>query len=187
VVIVLLVSCTALEMAPVWPIYDGHGSLGTFQESALGFCNIHKDDPRYPGCIVQAPADPSVAQAPPSDLPTVAVGGDHQQWMTVAGVALFEQPDANYIVTHESGWQVTIYNRQGSGAYGLCQALPGIKMSILGPYPSGPGPPNPGWLTDPIAQLRWCNWYAHDRYHSWAAAKAFWIRTDCRPACGHWW
>lgn len=142
------------------------------------------------------PANP--VPAPPPNAQHVLSCGTPTQCMTTAGIQAFEQADANFVITNESGWRWWIYNTGGSGAYGLGQALPGCKMMVLGPVKTeGPvghesciplgGTPNPGWETDPIAQLKWCDWYAHGRYGSWAAARAFWIRTDPRPYPNHWW
>jgi len=135
-----------------------------------------------------AQAQPVQAQpAPPAPAPPQLSAGltrDQQSWLATAGIAQGDWGYANYIITNESGWSVTIWNRQGSGAYGLCQALPADKMGSAGS----------DWKTNPITQLRWCNQYVRDRYHSWAAAKAWWDRTDCRAPpgasrcySGHWW
>lgn len=135
-----------------------------------------------------APADRPLGSQPIEPAATTA---DHARWMDQAGIAKSDQGYANYIISNESGWRVTIYNTGGSGAYGLGQSLPGCKMMVLGPVKvSGPaghqtcvalgGTPNPGWETDPIAQLKWCNWYAHASYGSWKNAQAFW-------AANSWW
>lgn len=126
------------------------------------------------------------AQATPTPIPPDVsnISADHQSLLAQAGVPRNEWPDANYVITKESGWQVTVWNHAGSGAYGLCQALPATKLASAGV----------DWETNPVTQLRWCNKYAHDTYHSWAAAKAWWDRTDCRAPPGasrcyseHWW
>ncbi len=91
--------------------------------------------------------------------------GSHTDWMAAAGIAESDYGYADYIVSHESGWAPTKYNYAGSGAYGLCQALPASKMASAGG----------DYMTNPITQLRWCNGYAIGRYGSWAAAYNFWI------------
>jgi uncharacterized protein YabE (DUF348 family) len=96
--------------------------------------------------------------------------GSHQDWMRTAGIAEADFGYVEYIISHESGWGVTKSNYAGSGAYGLCQALPGSKMSSAGA----------DWATNPITQLRWCNGYAVGRYGSWKGAYEFWISR-------HWW
>lgn len=96
--------------------------------------------------------------------------GSHTDWMAAAGIASSDYGYVDYIVGRESGWGVTKSNYSGSGAYGLCQALPGSKMASAGS----------DWATNPITQLKWCNAYAIGRYGSWAAAYNFWITK-------HWW
>ena len=53
----------------------------------------------------------------------------------------------------ESNWRVTATNRQ-SGAYGIPQALPGVKMASEGA----------DWLTNPQTQIRWGIGYIKARY-----------------------
>lgn len=100
----------------------------------------------------------------------VLPAGSHTDWMAAAGIVESDYGYVDYIISHESGWGVTKSNYSGSGAYGLCQALPGSKMASAGS----------DWATNPITQLRWCNGYAVGRYGSWAGAYNFWIAK-------HWW
>ena len=67
------------------------------------------------------------------------------------------------IITRESGWNVAATNRH-NGAYGLAQALPGIKMATAGL----------DWLTNPTTQLRWMRAYVDSRYGNACGAWAFW-------------
>jgi len=94
----------------------------------------------------------------------VYVAGDHTSLMAAAGISSGNYGYVDFIVSHESGWRVQASNP--SGAYGLCQALPGSKMSSAGA----------DWATNPVTQLRWCNGYAVGHYGSWAAAYNFWVR-----------
>jgi hypothetical protein len=80
-----------------------------------------------------------------------------------AGISAGDYSYVDYIVEHESRWNPTAYNP--SGAYGLCQALPGSKMSSAGS----------DWQSNPITQLRWCDSYAKGHYGSWASAYYFWV------------
>jgi hypothetical protein len=96
--------------------------------------------------------------------------GSHEDWLRAAGIASSEWSYVDFIISRESGWGVTKSNYAGSGAYGLCQALPGSKMSSAGA----------DWATNPITQLKWCDGYARGRYGSWAGAYNFWINN-------HWW
>ena len=70
--------------------------------------------------------------------------------------------------TRESGWQM-VWNTQGSGAYGIPQALPASRMAAAGP----------DYMTDPATQIRWglayiastygtpCGAWAHEEADSW--------------------
>jgi hypothetical protein len=93
----------------------------------------------------------------------VYVNGDHTSMMAAAGISPGDYGYVDYIVSHESGWRVTASNP--SGAYGLCQALPGSKMASAGG----------DWASNPITQLRWCNGYAVGSYGSWAGAYSHWV------------
>lgn len=97
------------------------------------------------------------------DLPA----GSHQDWIAQAGIAAADFGYVEYIISKESGWGVTKWNRAGSGAYGLCQALPATKMRSAGE----------DYMTNPITQLRWCSSYATSRYGSWANAYQFWTKN----------
>jgi uncharacterized protein YabE (DUF348 family) len=108
----------------------------------------------------------AIIQAPVPQLEaigaTIAVGGDKSAIMSQAGIAPSDYAYANFIISHESGWRVTASNP--SGAYGLCQALPGSKMSSAGG----------DWQTNPITQLRWCSGYAH-KFGGWGGAYNYWL------------
>lgn len=53
----------------------------------------------------------------------------------------------------ESGWRVNAHN-EGSGAYGIAQALPGSKMASAGA----------DWETNPVTQIKWGLDYIKNRY-----------------------
>lgn len=95
----------------------------------------------------------------------VLPAGSHTDWMAAAGIAERDYGYVDYIISRESGWGVTKYNRGGSGAYGIGQALPAGKMAPFGA----------DYMTNPITQLRWANAYATGRYGSWANAYAYWV------------
>jgi uncharacterized protein YabE (DUF348 family) len=107
--------------------------------------------------IIQPPVPQIIARGT-----TIDINGDKTSLMAAAGISYGDYGYVNFIVSHESGWRVTASNL--SGAYGLCQALPGSKMSIAGA----------DWATNPVTQLRWCDGYA-SRYGGWAGAYNFWI------------
>jgi Transglycosylase SLT domain len=53
----------------------------------------------------------------------------------------------------ESHWNYRAAN-PSSGAYGIAQALPGLKMNVVGP----------DWRTNPVTQIKWGLNYIADRY-----------------------
>lgn len=59
----------------------------------------------------------------------------------------------NNLAMSESGWNATALN-QGSGAYGIPQALPGSKMASAGK----------DWKTNPATQIKWMIGYIRVRY-----------------------
>lgn len=94
---------------------------------------------------------------------SVNIPADKEAVMAAAGIAPSDYPYVNYIISHESGWNAAA--RNPSGAFGLCQALPGSKMASAGA----------DWGTNPVTQLRWCAGYANARYKGWAGAYNFWL------------
>ncbi len=93
----------------------------------------------------------------------VFIPADKEATMLAAGISRSDFPYVNYIVSRESGWNAAA--RNPSGAFGLCQALPGSKMATAGA----------DWGTNPVTQLKWCSGYASGRYGSWSGAYNFWI------------
>ncbi|MEY4367980.1 MAG: hypothetical protein RLZ28_1395 [Actinomycetota bacterium] len=61
----------------------------------------------------------------------------------------------------ESNWRVNAYNKS-SGAYGIPQALPGIKMASVAA----------DWQTNPATQIRWGVNYIDKRYGTACSALA---------------
>lgn len=110
------------------------------------------------------------AKSVPAQAPVRPVSSNKQDLMAQAGIPQSDWSYVDSIISRESGWRHTIWNSTGSGAYGLCQALPGAKMASAGA----------DWQTNPVTQLRWCHGYAIGRYKSWAAAHSFWNAN-------HWW
>lgn len=95
------------------------------------------------------------------------VSGEKSTIMSAAGISPSDYDYVDYIIGRESGWRV---NASNGRTWGLCQALPGSKMSSAGA----------DWQTNPVTQMKWCNGYAVGRYGSWAGAYAAWQRQ-------HWW
>jgi len=83
--------------------------------------------------------------------------------MDAAGISAVDRVAVNFIIANESGWRPFAWNEGGSGAYGLCQALPGNKMASAGA----------DWETNPVTQLRWCSQYAAGK-GGWIAAANLW-------------
>lgn len=110
-------------------------------------------------------AQPTITQV--EAIPTVAqVAGSSAQLLSEAGIKSDDSQYVDFIVNHEGGWDgATKWNHQGSGAYGICQALPGTKMASAGA----------DWATNTATQLRWCDSYAKSRYGSWQNAYNWWI------------
>jgi len=102
--------------------------------------------------------------------PGVSVSAQAKELMAQAGISSADYEYAYFIIDKESHWRPGVSNYNGSGAFGLCQALPGSKMASAGS----------DWKTNPVTQLKWCNGYAHSRYGSWKGAYDFWMRK-------HWW
>lgn len=88
----------------------------------------------------------------------------HTDLMKSVGIASSDYSAVEYIISHESGWNASAVNTEGSGATGLCQALPASKMASAGA----------DYLTNPVTQLKWCTQYATERYGSWNNALAWW-------------
>lgn len=114
-----------------------------------------KPEPPAPAQVVPAvatqtetPASPAPVAAPAPPAPQYGCGSD---------------PYMAQIYMHESGCSTTASN-PSSGAYGLCQALPGYKMATAGA----------DWASSWTTQNAWCVSYADSRYGSPAAAWAAW-------------
>lgn len=68
------------------------------------------------------------------------------------------------IGNRESGWTVVKWNRAGSGAYGIGQALPASKMASFGR----------DYMTSATTQIRWFLSYVSGRYGTPCNALAWW-------------
>jgi uncharacterized protein YabE (DUF348 family) len=110
--------------------------------------------------VIQNPVTQIVAIGTNVNIPH-----DKLSIMRAAGIASSDYGYVDFIISHEGGWDgTTKYNRGGSGAYGICQALPGSKMASAGA----------DWATNPVTQLRWCSSYAHSKYGGWYGAYSYW-------------
>lgn len=100
-------------------------------------------------------------------LEASVIDTDKTVLMEKAGIDESDYEYVDYIISHESSWNYQAEN-SSSGAYGLCQALPGEKMASSGS----------DWKTNPNTQMDWCNKYAIDRYGSWKSAYDFWTANQ---------
>ncbi|WOO88828.1 hypothetical protein R2F61_08095 [Mollicutes bacterium LVI A0078] len=122
-------------------------------------------EPEVPEVV--EPEVPEVVE-PDSQYPADGnVSGYKNQIMSAAGISSSDYQYVDYIVNRESSWNYLNSNAV-SGAYGLCQALPGSKMSSSGS----------DWATNPETQMSWCNSYALSRYGSWSQAYDFWLENN---------
>lgn len=95
------------------------------------------------------------------------ISDDKKEILERAGVSAKDYKSVDFIISHESSWNYRAVN-SSSGAYGLCQALPGIKMNSAGK----------DWKTNPVTQMKWCDTYAKARYRSWQKAEDFWQTNE---------
>jgi len=121
---------------------------------------VVKAPPKAPVKAPAAQPEHTRAPAPPANNPYAG----ESAYKVAEGIVPGSQFGCfDWIVTRESGWNVTATN-PSSGAYGLGQALPGDKMASAGP----------DWQTDPATQIRWTLGYMNERYGSPCAAQSFW-------------
>ncbi|MYB39784.1 DUF348 domain-containing protein [Candidatus Saccharibacteria bacterium] len=120
--------------------------------------------------VDQAVADSSIIKSVSTSHRVGDLTAEQQDWLLAAGVDEADWFYVDYIIFRESRWRYWVWNQAGSSAYGLCQALPPVKMRAFGE----------DYMTNPITQLKWCDWYAHDRYGGWPAAYRFWVNN-------YWW
>jgi colicin import membrane protein len=124
-----------------------------------------------PGQAEDAPiTTPPAATTSPAAPATTSTSADSGQYsglsaqQDAAMIVPADQLDAfDWIIDHESGWDVTAEN-PSSGAYGLGQALPAYKMAAYGS----------DYMTDPVTQIKWALAYMDERYGSPDAAQSFW-------------
>lgn len=104
------------------------------------------------------------APAPTPPPPEPQTPPTHEDLMLAAGISPSDFTYVDYIISHESSWN-SFAQEPTSGAFGLCQALPAIKLASAGE----------DWQTNPVTQLKWCTQYAVSRYGSWAGAYNTWV------------
>jgi len=187
-----LQSVTQAIPMPTSIIYDNSLAFGTSavrQQGSAGQEVITYQDKLENGVVVGQTQIQSVITVP--TVTEIIVEGTNlsgiQGDMALAGIPPQDYQAVDYIVSHESGWCPTkwqgdigycpaTYSQQYSPydlvGYGLCQSTPAIKMS----YTDEDG--GPDWATNPVTQLRWCNWYAHygsSNFDTWQGALNYWM------------
>lgn len=102
-----------------------------------------------------------------SSLGTTVPVGEMQQWahdyMIANGYSEADWSAATWIINHESGWNPQATN-PSSGAFGICQSLPGSKMASAGA----------DWQTNYQTQFKWFLSYVDGRYSGAQNAYNFW-------------
>jgi uncharacterized protein YabE (DUF348 family) len=160
---------------PIQNVDDNNLTFGSKAVRQLGSAGTQvvtyqvKDDPTT-GKELGRTAIQTVVVTPPVPQ-IVAIGKnvnipqDKLSIMQAAGISTGDYQYVDYIVSHEGGWGgATKSNTAGSGAYGICQALPGSKMASAGA----------DWATNPVTQLKWCNGYAQ-KFGGWGGAYNYWV------------
>lgn len=158
------------------------GEQKTQTEGQNGIMEATKLVQRNNGKIVSSNTFTAQVKTPPTDKiiligtkdPTTSLGvttpvGDMQKWAHDYLISTNHTEDdftaANYIISHESGWRVDAANP--SGAYGLPQAYPGIKMASAGD----------DWKTNYQTQFKWFIGYCENRYGGLQQAYQHWLTT----------
>jgi hypothetical protein len=159
---------------PVQNVDDSNLTFGSRAIRQLGAPGVQvvtyqvKDDPATGNELGRTVIQTVVVTPPVAQI--VAIGKnvnipqDKLSIMQAAGVSESDYQYVDYIVSHEGSWNgAQKSNTAGSGAYGICQALPGSKMASAGA----------DWATNPVTQLRWCSGYAQ-KFGGWAGAYDYW-------------
>ena len=120
-----------------------------------------------PAPVVTSAPIPVVPQEEVSTNLTYSLNDEQMGWLRAAGIAESDWPYVDFIMTKESNWRPFIKNKNSS-AYGLCQRL----MSVH-PLKAGER-----YMEDPVAQLVWCDNYAHTRYGSWERSYRAWKKKN---------
>lgn len=104
---------------------------------------------------------PVVSKSTSSSTTTVTNNCNREELLKAVGIPSSQWGYVDSVINGEGGWcGVTRWNTTGSGAYGICQALPASKMASAGS----------DYKTNGLTQLRWCTGYMEDRYGSWQYA-----------------
>ena len=126
---------------------------------------------KFHGGIISGGKSPSSISVPGNPKGNVALG-----YQLAASYGWNRQPQWGCLYTlwdHESGWVIQ-WNHQGSGAYGIPQALPASKMASAGA----------DYMTNPATQIKWGLGYIKTRYGTPCGA---WGQYCSHPAPNRCW
>ncbi|MHB1865423.1 MAG: aggregation-promoting factor C-terminal-like domain-containing protein [Candidatus Saccharimonadales bacterium] len=157
-----------------------YGTSSVVQQGSAGQEDVIYVETTNNGAVSKSPFEtvvtvPAVTEIVDEGDSLSGIQGD----MSLAGISPADYSYVDYIISHESGWCPTKwqgdygycpagysqqYATDAGVGYGLCQSTPPDKMSSFGS----------DWQTDPITQLKWCNWYAGSKYGSWYNAYIHW-------------
>ncbi len=119
-------------------------------------------------------SDYGVFMVAPRTIPTLAIKEDNPNVLLGRQIALEngiygEEWECLYLLgMNESGWDHTIWNKGGSGAYGIPQSLPATKMKSYG-Y---------DYMTNPAVQIRWMIDYVNQKYKGSCNAYHFQVKNN---------
>ena len=102
---------------------------------------------------VEIAKSPAGAQQVAADL----IAMDYPSWNNSSQISCLNQ-----LWTKESHWNFKAHNYR-SGAHGIAQALPAVKMEMIAN----------DWRTNPVTQIRWGLTYIERRYDTPCAALRF--------------
>lgn len=116
--------------------------MGIFLAAAAGIAIAGAHGAKSPVVTTAEMTSPAASNVALGERMAAAYGWTGSQWNCL---------DALW--TRESGWQL-VWNRQGSGAFGIPQALPASRMASAGA----------DYMTSARTEIRWGLRYVADRY-----------------------
>jgi hypothetical protein len=170
-------------MATTWRDLSGwsKGPVTLFNALGIKGAKYPQLQAQFPQQIGNSTGTPNASGGTGTSTSTSGAGGTPASHSDAANQALGQHLAAAYgwgsgaqwaalnsLVMSESHWDNTIWNGQGSGAYGIAQSLPASK------YPLAGRPPSEGGTSDPTAQINWMlnyiktNGNFHDPISAWA-------------------
>ncbi|HTY73733.1 MAG TPA: lytic transglycosylase domain-containing protein [Actinomycetes bacterium] len=150
---------------------SGVGLLG-MSGAAAALAPAHKTSPVSPSVVLVGETKAELLSTAKSTATSTATSSTHHKRRTPRqlgrdmakargwGAGQFRCLDSLW--TNESGWRVHAHN--GSGAYGIPQALPGPKMATAGA----------NWRNSAKTQIRWGLRYIKNRHRTPCLAWHYW-------------